>query len=273
MKILKRILPLLLVFILLANTITAEASSKIKLNKSKATIYVGKSTTLKMSGTTKKVTWKSSNKKVVTVNSKGKVTGKKKGKATITATVNKKNYKSVVTVKKKAVAKEVKKVEVIEVTAEDNVKKLVDYIETKGFDAPKSGYRTIRYEDKYKDGLGEAIRLLPDDLIQFSSMADMDLAPKGYYGNIVFTIDKNEFKVIKFSTMSVSVDKVDFREGVRMEVNVEDIAKVNSIKFSEDEAANKSANKAFDIVLEKLNTFMTETVGIGLQDIGFINYK
>lgn len=40
-----------------------------------------------------KVTWKSSNKKVATVNKKGKITGVKKGKATIIATYKKKSYK------------------------------------------------------------------------------------------------------------------------------------------------------------------------------------
>ena len=83
----------------LSETVTVEAASKVKLNKTKATMYVGKSTQLKVKGTTKKVTWKSSNKKVATVSKKGKVTAKKKGKATITATVSGKKYTCKVTVK------------------------------------------------------------------------------------------------------------------------------------------------------------------------------
>ncbi|MBQ2801849.1 MAG: Ig domain-containing protein [Lachnospiraceae bacterium] len=83
----------------LAGTVTVEAASKVKLNKTKATLYVGKSTQLKVKGTTKKVTWKSSNKKVATVTSKGKVTAKKKGKAIITAKVSGKKYTCKVTVK------------------------------------------------------------------------------------------------------------------------------------------------------------------------------
>lgn len=83
----------------LSGTITVEAASKVKLNKTKATVYVGKSTQLKVTGTKKKVTWKSSNKKIATVTSKGKVTAKKKGTATITATVSGKKYTCKVTVK------------------------------------------------------------------------------------------------------------------------------------------------------------------------------
>lgn len=83
----------------LSGTVTVQAASKVKLNKTKATVYVGKFTQLKVTGTKKKVTWKSSNKKVATVSTKGKVTAKKKGKATITATVSGKKYTCKVTVK------------------------------------------------------------------------------------------------------------------------------------------------------------------------------
>ena len=44
------------------------------------------------------ITWKSNKPKIATVNKSGKVVAKKKGKATITATVNGKKVKCVVTV-------------------------------------------------------------------------------------------------------------------------------------------------------------------------------
>lgn len=75
-----------------------------KLNKTKATIYVGKTTTLKVTGTAKKVTWTTSNKNVATVSSKGKVTAKKAGTATITAKAGTKKLTCKVTVKEKTVA-------------------------------------------------------------------------------------------------------------------------------------------------------------------------
>ena len=80
-------------------TVNVQAASKVKINKTKATVYVGKTTTLKVSGTKKAVKWKTSNKKVATVSSKGKVTAKKAGSATITAKVSGKSYKCKVTVK------------------------------------------------------------------------------------------------------------------------------------------------------------------------------
>lgn len=81
----------------------ARPCAEPQLNVTKATLTKKKgeahSMQLKMQWQKGKVTWKSSNKKVATVNSKGKVVAKKKGKATITAKVAGKTYKCKVTVK------------------------------------------------------------------------------------------------------------------------------------------------------------------------------
>ncbi len=77
----------------------AEAET-VQLNKSKTTVYIGKSTTLKIKGTGKKVRWISSNKNIATISKKGKVTGKKSGQVTITAKVGSRRYICNITVKK-----------------------------------------------------------------------------------------------------------------------------------------------------------------------------
>ena len=77
-------------------------AASIKLNKTSITMYTGKTYTLKVSGTSKKVTWSTSNKKVATVSSKGVVSAKSSGSATITAKVSNKNLKCKVTVKKQS---------------------------------------------------------------------------------------------------------------------------------------------------------------------------
>ena len=70
-----------------------------KLSKTSLSITNKSSSTLKVTGTTLKVKWKSSNSSIATVNSSGKVTGKNAGKTTVIATVGGKNLKCSVTVK------------------------------------------------------------------------------------------------------------------------------------------------------------------------------
>lgn len=66
----------------------AHAAAKPKISSTSKKVVKGKTFTLKVKNADgKKVTWKSSNKKVATVSKKGKVTAKKAGSATITATV------------------------------------------------------------------------------------------------------------------------------------------------------------------------------------------
>jgi hypothetical protein len=74
------------------NPVTVEAA--VKLNKTEATVKVGKTTKLKIKGAKgAKVKWSSSKKKIATVSNKGVVTGKKPGKTTIKAKVSGKTYK------------------------------------------------------------------------------------------------------------------------------------------------------------------------------------
>ena len=71
-----------------------------RISSSKLTMIKGQSITLKITGLKKgqKITWKSSNSKIVTVNKAGKLQAKAKGSATITGTVSKRKYTCKVTV-------------------------------------------------------------------------------------------------------------------------------------------------------------------------------
>ena len=102
----KRSIALILCFALTLSMLvspeqSAAKKAKLKLNKKKVTLYVGKSVQLKVKGTKKKAKWKSSSKKTASVSSKGKVSAKKKGTARITAKVGKKKLVCRVTVKNK----------------------------------------------------------------------------------------------------------------------------------------------------------------------------
>ena len=82
-----------------------DAKAKVKLNKKKLVLTVGKKAKLKVKGTKKKVKWSSSKKKIATVTKKGVVKAKKKGTAKIVAKIGKKKYTCNVVVKAKKKAK------------------------------------------------------------------------------------------------------------------------------------------------------------------------
>lgn len=73
--------------------------AKTRINKKVKIIYLGDTLNLKVKSKEKRVKWSSSNKKIATVNKKGRVKGKRVGKITITAKTKNKVYKFPVTIK------------------------------------------------------------------------------------------------------------------------------------------------------------------------------
>ena len=99
MKKSKKLLAIFTIMLLIV-CMAVPVSAAGKINKKKATLKVGQTLQLKVTGTKGKVKWTSSKKSVATVSSKGRVKAKKKGSATITAKIGKKKYTCKVTVKK-----------------------------------------------------------------------------------------------------------------------------------------------------------------------------
>lgn len=111
MNLKKKLLSILLLTCLIISSVPATTiNAAVKLNKTQLSLYIGKSYQLKVTGTKKKVVWKSSKPSVACVSSKGKVTAKKVGTAKITAMVASKTYICKVMVKKKVVTDYVKKI-------------------------------------------------------------------------------------------------------------------------------------------------------------------
>lgn len=80
---------------------SVEAATKVKLSKTKATLYTGETLKLKVTGTKSKIKWSSNNSTVAKVSSTGKVMALRSGNATITAQYGKKSLSCKVTVKYK----------------------------------------------------------------------------------------------------------------------------------------------------------------------------
>ena len=89
-KISKRILTVFLVTLLTLAMAMPASAAPVRLNKKSASVTVGKTVKLKVSGTRKKVKWSSSNSKIATVNKKGIVKARKAGNVKIIAKIGKK---------------------------------------------------------------------------------------------------------------------------------------------------------------------------------------
>lgn len=88
--------------------VTLTASKSLTVKSTKVTVGIGKTAKISATATpTAKITYKSSNKKIATVNAKGVITGKKAGKAVISVKANGKTVKVTVTVKKSVSVKSV----------------------------------------------------------------------------------------------------------------------------------------------------------------------
>lgn len=84
-------------------------SAAVKISNKTATLIVGQTKQLKISGTKIKPKWSSSKKAIASINSAGKVTARKKGTAIITAKIGRKMYKCKVLVKNKLSVAQAKK--------------------------------------------------------------------------------------------------------------------------------------------------------------------
>ncbi|MCD8396131.1 MAG: Ig-like domain-containing protein [Lachnospiraceae bacterium] len=107
MKTIKRCIGLMMLSLVLALSPCGTATmgipasvqaATVEISATSATLIKGQTLTLEITGTDSTVTWKSSKASIAKVNSKGKVTAKKKGTATITATVDGVKYKCKITV-------------------------------------------------------------------------------------------------------------------------------------------------------------------------------
>lgn len=88
----RRIVSLLLMCIIIFGILSNNASAAITISEKSKTMYIGGTYNLKITGTNKKVIWKSSNNKVATVSSNGKIIARNKGKVNITGKVFGKSY-------------------------------------------------------------------------------------------------------------------------------------------------------------------------------------
>ena len=192
----KLLLATLLVLSVVASSIPVQSiigtsevvqAANIKLSKSSLNLYVGKSATLKVSGTKSKVKWSSSNKRVATVTSKGRVTAKQAGNATVTAKVGKKALKCKVTVKEQfSVSEATKK---ISVTLQDTGNGVVAILKNNNKVTVSLVAKLVYYSN------GKMIDTASDSNYAFESGAECALFFHAPYDNDYNNVAYDDYKI------------------------------------------------------------------------------
>lgn len=143
------ILCLIIAFLCSGTQVATGRAASIRMNKKRVSVLVDQSIRLSVSGTKKEIKWSSSNPTVATVSS-GKVSGKRPGKAVISAKVSGKTLKCTVTVKYNAKAAEKK----IKMTRQELSRGILLHYTNKNA-YPVSIITTVKYRDTANTILSE----------------------------------------------------------------------------------------------------------------------
>ena len=226
-RILAVILSLAMVFSM-AGISGFNVSAAAKLNKKKITISVGQTVKLKVKKNSKKVKWKSSNKKIVTVSKKGKIKGKKVGKATITAKIGKKKLKC----KVKVVAKKTKNDKTVKPANPSQVpvattkapdKPQPPVTTTKGQDQPQTPAATTKGQDQPQTPAATTKSQEPATTAKPATPDDGKPSPKEVFGQnilnkkglqVTFTWGSDEEIINSGQVFNIYYDGVAGEQGV-----------------------------------------------------------
>ena len=226
-------------------------NAKITLEKKKVTIAVGKTATVKVKSlkgiSAKGVKFASSNKKVATVSSKGKVTAKKAGTATITVTS---------VVNKKAVAKfkvTVKNPDTINTNYTPTGKKKIVLDETSVTLAPEKSF----------DEMPQVVDGMPDAVFDAKDIADsarMDIAEPDMGRMLISNKKKYGTAQIKIKSMTgLKSREVTYKSSNKSVASVSSTGKVTPKKagtavITVTSKTDKSVSATYTVTVRKLVT-------------------
>lgn len=288
-KMVKPILGMVIIAVLVFTLSPAHSSAakKVKLSKTKLTLNVGKSKTLKLKNYKKKIKWSSNKKKVATVSNKGKVTAKKKGTATITAKAGKKKYKCKVTVKaapkknntpannppkENTPADNTPVVTVPTQTIKDNYTKLKTYILNYG-SLNSSGEKFIKMNGSYDDVYG---------IVYNSQDASFDFIYLNYWESaddgLSMTIRESDLRNGRFEYFVSLTNGFDALLTASGDINTLNDSSVfnwtveTSYDVPEDLKADliDLGNTAYQVSYYGWNKLLSQYVGLTMIDIGFM---
>lgn len=191
MKNVKKLIALALSVMLVLTCVPIQAQAAIRISAASKTLNVGETTTLRISGTSAKIKWSSSNKSVATVSQKGKVTARQSGTATIKAKVSKKTLKCTINVKTKFSAREATKN--ISCTLQDTGDGVVAILKNNNKITVNLSAKLAYYSN------GKMIDTASDENYAFESGAECALFFHAPYDSDYKNVDYDDYKI----TMSV----------------------------------------------------------------------
>ena len=252
--------------LILIPTTNTNAAQKPKLNKKSATIYVGKTVKLKVKGNRKKVKWSSSNKKVAAVSSKGKVKGKKAGKATITAKVGNKKLKCKIIVKQKSVKKANNKKPVVTYTKTSVKQKIANACKEYG-----SYYYLDAINESTNMCVYTQVKYYPStDIIRINNLSGYDRSNMTIM--VYFDIES-----VSDSTCSVTFydgDSQYYGNGIMYKLLMDDESAVifydTNMPYTLEDTAEKLTTTSARLALTVFEQIMSSyNVGVTSADLGF----
>lgn len=239
-------------------TVTVKTPS-VSLSKTSVTVTAGKSVTLKATTAPsgKTVTWKSSDTSVVKVSSSGKVTGVKKGKATVTASLRYggKTYKKTCTVTVNAAP-----------TAKTRIEKIKSYIKKNGIISNTATVDGVEYQAE--------ISFAGDGRLMFTVYA---VSGKTAWASVMFYDYGN--KTVEIGSAAAYGNEVIAQITATLETekysrNYDYTARINTAEGYGD-ITDELFGMFFaqvDAGFDLWNTALERRLGFGMKEIGFKAY-
>ncbi len=282
-----------------SNTIVVHAKTRITISSKSEYLLVGDTVKLKVKGTSKKVMWASTNKRVATVSKSGLVKAKNEGRATIVAKVSGKKLKCKVTVYEDDEEEDEddgddddddvvvptptpKPTTEAEIQAK-NMQYLVKMITTNGiYDSEKNVYNYVggnRYDE-----FGAMISYYPSqNKMEFVFLStkyntvDSDLALTMTTttnsdiiksGNAEFLwIIKDDGAALK---ATATIDAANYKDADDVNFHIETSVRMWTISDSDIE---ELTNKTFKAAMLSWEIILGDEAGMSMRDIGFTSYS
>lgn len=227
----------------------------VKPNKTSASLYLGKTTTLKLIGTNAVPSWKSSNTTVATVSKTGTVTARKTGTAKITATLCGKKLTCTVTVKASP-------------AVQNNYKKYKAFINREGEEMGEAKAVTYRLEEGLYVGLSYLKRT---DTLHF--FMDVELEDSHLFSvNILVDPTKNAIGTVTIHVMENENDRI---EATSARIYPGTYTKKTTLTFYYENGKKVTGTQAKDSneivygMLTIVDHIMKNEIKMSIKDLGF----